>query len=504
MALYDLTIHESLDLMRHGELSSVELTQGVLERILTVDNDIQAYLTLAPEWVLDQARQADERRARGEDAPLLGVPLAIKDVICVEGLPCTCGSRILENFVPPYSATAVERLRAAGCVILGKTNTDEFAMGSSTENSAYFATHNPWDLSRVPGGSSGGSAAAVAAGMALGALGTDTGGSIRQPASLCGVVGLKASYGRVSRYGLVAFASSLDQIGPLARSVRDVALLLGVIAGHDPRDSTSMPVAVPDYVGELSSSDGLAGIRVGVPREYFMPGMQPEVAEAVRAAIEVMRGLGAHVREVSLPHTDYGLPVYYLVAPAEASANLARYDGVRYGLRVDGEAMWETYRQTRGAGFGSEVKRRIMLGTYALSAGYYDAYYLKAQQVRTLIKADFDAAFREVDVIACPASPTTAFKIGAKTGDPLQMYLSDVLTLSCNLAGICGISLPCGFDRNGLPIGLQILGPAFAEQTVLHAAHAYEQATEWHTSKPPIPIGGEPDDASLAETEESA
>ena len=499
MTLYALTIHESLDLMRRGELTSVELTQAVLERILTVDNHIQAYLTLAPEWVLDQARQADERRAGGEDAPLLGVPLAIKDVICVEGLPCTCGSRILEDFVPPYSATAVERLRAAGCVILGKTNTDEFAMGSSTENSAYFTTHNPWDLSRVPGGSSGGSAAAVAAGMAPGALGTDTGGSIRQPASLCGVVGLKASYGRVSRYGLVAFASSLDQIGPFARTVKDVALLLGVIAGHDPRDSTSMPVAVPDYVGALNSSNGLNGTRIGVPREYFIPGMQPEVAEAVHAAIEVMRGLGAQVREVSLPHTDYGLPVYYLVAPAEASANLARYDGVRYGLRVEGEAMWETYRQTRGAGFGSEVKRRIMLGTYALSAGYYDAYYLKAQQVRTLIKADLDAAFREVDVIACPTAPTTAFKIGEKTDDPLQMYLSDVFTLSCDLAGICGISLPCGFDGNSLPIGLQILGPAFGEPAVLRAAHAYEQATEWHLRKPQIPIEDEKGQGSQEE-----
>jgi len=493
MALYDLTIHESLDLMRRGELTSVELTQAVLDRIGTVDRHIQAYLALSPEWALDQARQADAqraRRARGENASLLGVPLAIKDVICVEGLPCTCGSRILENFAPPYSATAVERLRAAGCVILGKTNTDEFAMGSSTENSAYFTTHNPWNLECVPGGSSGGSAAAVAAGMALGALGTDTGGSVRQPASLCGVVGLKASYGRVSRYGLVAFASSLDQIGPLAHNVRDGALLLGVVAGHDPRDSTSMPVAVPDYVAALDAKNGLSGIRVGVPREYFIPGMQPQVAKAIRAAIEVMRGLGAQVREVSLPHTDYSLPVYYLLAPAEASANLARYDGVRYGLRVAerGDTMWETYRQTRGLGLGSEVKRRIMLGTYALSAGYYDAYYLKAQQVRTLIKADFDAAFREVDVIACPTAPTTAFKIGEKADDPLQMYLSDVFTLSCNLAGICGISLPCGFDGNGLPIGLQILGPAFGEEIILRAAHAYEQATEWHTRKPQIPV----------------
>ena len=490
MTLHELTLHESLDLMRRGELTSAELTQAVLDRIVQVENQVQAYLTLAPEWAMDQARQADERRARGDAdgrTPLLGVPLAIKDVLCVEGLPCTCGSLILEEFVPPYSATAVERLRAAGCVILGKTNTDEFAMGSSTENSAYFTTHNPWNLARVPGGSSGGSAAAVASGMALGALGTDTGGSVRQPASLCGVVGLKPSYGRVSRYGLVAFASSLDQVGPLARTVRDAALLLSVIAGHDPCDSTSMPLPVPDYASALSS-DGLSGIRIGMPREYFTPGMQMEVSDAVRAAIEVMRGLGAQVRQVSLPHTDYSLPVYYLVAPAEASANLARYDGVRYGLRVDApEGMWETYRQTRGAGFGREVKRRIMLGTYALSAGYYDAYYLKAQQVRTLIKADFDAAFREVDVIACPTAPTTAFKIGEKADDPLQMYLSDVFTLSCNLAGICGISLPCGFDGEGLPIGLQIMGPAFGEETILRVAHAYEQATEWHTCRPQIP-----------------
>ena len=493
MALCDLTIHESLDLMRRGETTSVELTQAVLDRIVQVENSVQAYLTLAPEWALEQARQADERRTRGGAdgrAPLLGVPLAIKDVLCVEGLPCTCGSRILEDFVPPFSATAVERLRTAGAVLLGKTNTDEFAMGSSTENSAYFTTHNPWNLERVPGGSSGGSAAAVASGMALGAFGTDTGGSIRQPASFCGVVGLKPSYGRVSRYGLVAFASSLDQIGPLARDVRDAALLLSVVAGYDPRDSTCMPLAVPDYVSTLSACHDLKGMRLGVPREYFISaqGVQPEVSEAVRAAIEVMRELGAQVREVSLPHTDYGLPVYYLLAPAEASANLARYDGVRYGLRVDGDAMWDTMRRTRGVGFGSEVKRRIMLGTYALSAGYYDAYYVKAQQVRTLIKGDFDAAFRDVDVVVCPVAPTTAFKIGEKVDDPLHMYLSDVFTLNCNLAGICGISVPCGFDGAGMPIGLQIMGPAFGEEVVLRAAHVYEQATEWHTRKPDIPV----------------
>jgi aspartyl-tRNA(Asn)/glutamyl-tRNA(Gln) amidotransferase subunit A len=488
MSLHSLTIHEAHQRLVRKDISSVELTQAVLDRIAALDARLHAYLLVAADRALAQAREADARRTRGEDTPLLGIPLAIKDVICVEGLRCTCGSRILENFVPFYNATAVECLRALGAVILGKANTDEFAMGSSTENSAYGPTRNPWNLERVPGGSSGGPAAAVAADMALGALGTDTGGSVRQPASLCGVVGIKPSYGRVSRYGLVAFASSLDQIGPFAKDVRDAATLLGAIAGPDPRDSTAMPLPVPDYGAALVPD--LKGVKVGVPKEYFIDGMQPEVERAVRAAIDVMRSLGAEVREVSLPHTDYGLPVYYLIAPAEASANLARYDGVRYGLRVTAPAgandsgMWETYRATRGAGFGPEVKRRIMIGTYALSAGYFDAYYLKAQKVRTLIKADFDAAFAEVDVIACPVSPTTAFKIGEKTDDPIQMYLSDVFTLNANLAGIGGISLPCGFDAQGLPIGLQINGPAFGEEKMLRAAYAYEQATEWHLQRP--------------------
>ena len=486
MPLHTLTIHEAHDRLARRELSSVELTQAVLARIAAVDDRVRAYLHVAAERALAQAREADARRAHGEHTPLLGIPLAIKDVLCVEGLPYTCGSRILEGFVPFYSATAIERLRALGTVVLGKTNTDEFAMGSSTENSAYFTTRNPWDLDRVPGGSSGGSAAAVASDMALGALGTDTGGSVRQPASLCGVVGLKPSYGRVSRYGLVAFASSLDQIGPLAKNVRDAALLLSAIAGHDRRDSTSMPAPVPDFVAALEAASDLQGVKVGVPKEYFIDGMQPDTESAVRAAIGVMQSLGAEIREVSLPHTDYGLPVYYLIAPAEASANLARYDGVRYGLRRPGEEMWDTYRATRGAGFGAEVKRRIMLGTYALSTGYYDAYYLKAQKARTLIKADFDQAFAEVDVIACPVSPSTAFKIGEKVDDPLQMYLSDVFTLNANLAGICGVSLPCGFDGQGLPIGLQIMGPAFGEEKILHVAHAYEQATEWHQRRPAL------------------
>jgi aspartyl-tRNA(Asn)/glutamyl-tRNA(Gln) amidotransferase subunit A len=481
---YRLTIHAAHDKLARKELSSVELTTAVLDRIDQLNPALHAFLHLAREAALEQARAADARRAQGEDTPLLGVPLAIKDVICVRGMPATAGSKILQGFVPPYDATAIARLRALGAVFLGKTNTDEFAMGSSTENSAYGVTHNPWALDRVPGGSSGGSAAAVAADLCLGAFGTDTGGSIRQPASLCSVVGIKPSYGRVSRYGLIAFASSLDQMGPLAKDVHDVAILLRATAGYDLLDSTSMPIEVPDYSAYLQSD--LKGVRVGVPREYFIEGMQPEVERAVRQAIETMKLLGAEIREVSLPHTDFGLPVYDLIAPAEASANLARFDGVRYGLRVDGGDIMSTYKATRGQGFGPEVKRRIMIGTYALSTGYYDAYYLKAQKVRTLIKSDYDRAFQEVDVLACPASPTTAFKIGEKVNDPLQMYLSDVFTLNQNLAGICGISLPCGFDGQGLPIGLQLNGPAFGEEKIIHAAYAYEQATEWHRQKPAI------------------
>jgi aspartyl-tRNA(Asn)/glutamyl-tRNA(Gln) amidotransferase subunit A len=480
--LPSLTLHEAYAKLASKEVSSVELTQAVYDRIDRIDPVIHAYLHLARESAMRQASEADARRANGEDTPLLGVPLAIKDVICVRGLPATAGSRILQGFVPPYDATAVVRLRALGAVFLGKTNTDEFAMGSSTENSAYGVTHNPWDVERVPGGSSGGSAAAVAADLCCGAFGSDTGGSVRQPASLCGVVGIKPSYGRVSRYGLIAYASSLDQIGPLAKDVEDAATLLNAIAGHDALDSTSMPVPVPDYRSFLRGD--LKGVRVGVPQEYFIDGMQPEVEQAIRAAIDVLKALGAEIREVSLPHTDYALPVYYIIAPAEASANLARFDGVRYGLRIDRGELWETYRATRGEGFGPEVKRRIMLGTYALSTGYYDAYYLKAQKARTLIKRDYETAFEQVDVIACPTSPTTAFKIGEKADDPLQMYLSDVFTLSQNLAGICGMSLPCGFDGQDLPIGLQLNGPAFGEAKMLHVAYAYERATEWHTRKP--------------------
>ena len=484
MKLHELTIHEALLLLERRELSAVELTRAVLRRIADVDNDIKAYLRLTPESALEEARRADELRRAGNQGALLGIPVAIKDVLCLAGVPTTCGSRILESFVPPYDATVVARLRQAGVVFLGKTNTDEFAMGSSTENSGFFTTHNPWDLTRVPGGSSGGSAAAVCADETLGALGTDTGGSVRQPAALCGVVGIRPTYGLVSRYGLVAFASSLDQAGALGKDVMDCALLLNVIAGHDPRDSTSMDVPVPDY--RKSLGQGIKGLRVGVPREYFGAGTQPGVEAAVRQAIRVLEGLGAVVGEASLPHTEYALPVYYLIAPAEASANLARYDGVKYGhSATQAPDIWEAYRRTRQEGFGAEVKRRIMLGTYALSAGYYDAYYRKAQKVRTLIRQDFDQAFQRFDVLLGPTSPTVAFKIGERTADPLQMYLADVFTLSQALAGICALSLPCGL-ADGLPVGLQISGPAFGEETALRVAYAYEQATDWHTRKPQI------------------
>jgi aspartyl-tRNA(Asn)/glutamyl-tRNA(Gln) amidotransferase subunit A len=481
---HQLTIHQAISRLAGGEITAVELTEAVLERISATDGDIRAYLALTADQALDQARAADEARAAGKGGDLLGIPLAIKDVLCTEGVPTTAGSRILEGFIPPYDATVVRRLKEAGAVVVGKTNTDEFAMGSSTENSAYFTTRNPWDRRRVPGGSSGGSAAAVAADACLAALGTDTGGSVRQPAALCGVVGLKPTYGRVSRLGLIAFASSLDQIGVLTKDVADAALLLGAIAGHDPCDSTSVDMPVPDYRAALSGD--VRGVHIGVPREYFTDGLQAEVEGAVRAAVDTLAALGAEVREVSLPHTQYALPVYYLIAPAEASANLARYDGVRYGLRAGSESLDAMYKTTRGQGFGPEVKRRIMLGTYALSAGYYDAYYLKAQKARTLIKADFDRAFEEVDVILGPTTPTTAFRIGEKIEDPLQMYLSDVFTLSMNLAGICGLSLPCGSDAQGLPIGLQVTGPAFGEEQVLHVAYAYEQATDWHLRRPDL------------------
>lgn len=489
MSPTDLTLAEASARLRAGDLTSRELTDAHLQRIAKVDGGFHTFLTVTADSARAAAHAADEKISAWRHQsvstppphPLTGIPLAFKDVLCIKDTRTTAGSRILENFVAPYTATAVQKLLTAGVVVLGKTNCDEFAMGSSTENSGYTVTRNPWDVTRVPGGSSGGSAAAVAARLALGALGTDTGGSVRQPASFCGVVGLKTSYGRVSRYGLIAYGSSLDSIGPLARTVADAALLFSAIAGHDPRDATSLPAPVPD-VSRLTGN--LHGLRVGVPREYFIDGMQTEVEQAVREALRTLHSLGAELVDISLPHTDYAVPVYYLIAPAEASANLARFEGVRYGPRVKSDTVGDLYLETRGQRFGAEVKRRIMLGTYALSTGYYDAYYSQAQKVRTLIKDDFDEAFKQVDVIACPVAPTTAFKLGEKTDDPLAMYLEDVFTLPPSLAGICGLSLPCGFDQQRLPIGLQLLGPAFGEDKVLRVGHAYEQATQWHTARP--------------------
>jgi aspartyl-tRNA(Asn)/glutamyl-tRNA(Gln) amidotransferase subunit A len=476
--LHRLTIDEAGRLLERREISSIELTRAFLDRIAALNDRVGAFLTITGEAALTAAAAADRRRAAGESGPLLGVPLGVKDVLVTKGVRTTAASRILGNFVGPYDATVIKRLRDAGAVSLGKLNCDEFAMGSSTESSAYGVTRNPWDTGRTPGGSSGGSAAAVAACLCPGALGTDTGGSIRQPAAFCGIVGLKPTYGRVSRYGLIAYASSLDQIGPMARSVRDCAHLLRVIAGHDACDSTSVRRPVPDYVTLLGAN--LRGVRLGIPQEYFVEGMQPEVERAVREAIEVAKELGAEVKPVSLAHTEYAVPAYYLIATAEASSNLARYDGVRFGLREAEDAgLLEMYRKTRAAGFGPEVKRRIMLGTYALSAGYYDAYYLKAQRVRTLVRRDFELAFADCDVVLTPTTPTTAFRLGEKLDDPLQMYLTDIFTIAVNLAGLPGLSLPCGFDRSGLPIGLQIVGQPFAEERVLQVAEAYERATEW-------------------------
>ncbi len=462
----------------------MEILDAALSRIRAVDPGIRAFLTLMEETARKQAAAADERIAGGMAGPLTGIPVALKDNLCTRGTRTTCASKILGNFVPPYDAAVVSALDNAGAVFVGKTNLDEFAMGSSTENSAFQVTRNPWDTGRIPGGSSGGSAAAVAADMCAVALGSDTGGSIRQPAACCGIVGLKPTYGRVSRYGLVAFASSLDQIGPLAKDVRDAALVLDAIAGKDPADSTSADVPVPSHAAVLTGD--VRGLRIGIPKEYFTSGMDPEVEKAVRDAVDVLRRLGADVREVSLPHTPYAVAVYYILATSEASSNLARYDGVKYAHRTSRPSdLLEMYMASRSEGFGAEVKRRIMLGTYALSAGYYEAYYRKGQQVRTLIKQDFDRAFENVDVIVTPTAPTPAFKIGEKTADPLQMYLSDIFTISVNLAGIPGLSLPCGFSSGNLPIGLQFLAKAFDEPTLLRAAHAYEQAGGWHKRKPP-------------------
>lgn len=478
-----MTLTQLRDALRRGETTSTAVTQTLLDRIVALDNQVNSYLTISDEMALEQAAAADHRRAQGEDTPLLGIPVAVKDMICTEGIPTTAGSKILEGFIPPYDAFVVQRLKEAGAVIVGKTNTDEFAMGSSTENSAFFTTCNPWDLSRVPGGSSGGSAAAVSAGLAYAALGTDTGGSVRQPASFCHVVGLRPTYGRVSRWGVIAFASSLDQVGTFGRTVADCTAIFQTVAGYDRRDSTSLQVPVPDYEAALTGD--VKGLRVGVPKEYFISGMEAEVETAVRAAIDKLAELGATIQEISLPHTRYALPVYYLIAPAEASANLARYDGTRYGPRINGATMEDTVKKTRSL-FGPEPTRRIMLGTYALSAGYYDQYYGRALKVRTLIKNDFLVAFEKVDVIAAPTSPTTAFKAGEKVNDPLSMYLADVFTLPLNLSASCGLSVPCGFDSRGLPIGLQLIGNTLQEATILNTAYAYEQNTHWHHHTPPL------------------
>ena len=485
MNLFSLTLHEASEKLRKREFSSQELTEAVLQRVAQTDGILRSYITVCRDAAIAQAKEADNRLRRGPAAsPLLGIPIAFKDNLLTRGLRTTCASRILDNFIPPYDATAVAKVRSAGGVITGKTNLDEFAMGSSAENSAFFSTRNPWHLERVPGGSSGGSAASVAADQCIAALGTDTGGSVRQPAAFCGIVGVKPTYGRVSRYGVIAFASSMDQVGPLTKDVRDSALLLEAISGHDPADSTSVKIPVPSYSKSLNGD--IAGLRLGIPKEYFTAGLQPDVDQAVRLAIRQLENRGAIVEEVSLPHTEYAVAVYYIIAPAEASSNLARYDGMRYGQRASGRDLTETYMLTRAQGLGPEVKRRIMLGTYALSAGYYDAYYLKAQKVRTLIQRDFDRAFERCDAIITPTSPTTAFKISEKIQNPLQMYLSDICTISINLAGVPAISVPCGLDREGLPIGMQVIGKHFDEATILRVAHAYERETEWHRKKPAI------------------
>jgi aspartyl-tRNA(Asn)/glutamyl-tRNA(Gln) amidotransferase subunit A len=468
------------------ERTATEITQAALERIRQLEPKLHSFLAITADHALAQAQLVDNQLAAGEKIGLLaGIPIGIKDNLCTKGIRTTCGSHILENFLPPYESTVTQKLSEMGAVMVGKTNLDEFAMGSSTENSAYQVTANPWDITRVPGGSSGGSAAAVAADECVVALGSDTGGSIRQPASLCGVVGMKPTYGLVSRFGLVAYASSLDQIGPFGRTVEDAAILLGAIAGHDSKDSTSLKVPIPDYTQSLIPD--LKGKRVGVITETFGDGLESVVADAVRQAIEQLKALGAEIQEISCPRFRYGLPTYYVIAPSEASANLARYDGVKYGFRAEeAESLLSMYTQTRAKGFGAEVKRRIMIGTYALSAGYYDAYYLKAQKVRTLIKQDFEKAFESVDVLVCPTAPSTAFKAGEKTADPLSMYLSDLMTIPVNLAGLPGLSLPCGFDAQGLPIGLQIIGNVLREDLVIQTAYAYEQATEWHLRSPDI------------------
>lgn len=482
-----LTIDETQQLIRKGRISPVELVRTYLERINSFDRHINSFVFVNADNALKRAAESEVLIRKGEAGILSGIPMAIKDNLCTREVKTTCCSRILENFIPPYESTVTSRLGSEGYILLGKTNLDEFAMGSSTENSAFGVTKNPWDLTSVPGGSSGGSTSAVAADLCAAALGSDTGGSIRQPASLCGVVGLKPTYGRVSRFGLIAFASSLDQVGPITKTVKDAAILLNIISGWDPMDSTSIPGNTPDFTTALKK--GVKGLKIGIPSEYLIPGMDSEVNQALKDAIKTFESLGAIAVDISLPHSEYGVAAYYILATSEASSNLARYDGVKYGLRKEGRDLQEMYLLTRGNGFGPEVKRRIMLGTYALSSGYYEAYYKKAQQVRTLIINDFQRAFKEVDVIASATSPTPAFKIGEKTDNPLQMYLSDIFTLPANLAGIPAISLPCGFTKNNLPVGLQLMGPHCGEETILQAAYAYEQATEWYKLKPGLTEG---------------
>jgi aspartyl-tRNA(Asn)/glutamyl-tRNA(Gln) amidotransferase subunit A len=485
MELTDLTLHELRNLLAENKISSTELTQAYLERISAVDCKVNAFVHVAEKEALREAEKSDKRLQTGEGDFLTGLPIALKDIFVTDGVETTCASKILSGFVPPYDGTAVKRLKDQGAIILGKLNMDEFAMGSSNENSAFGAAKNPWNSEYVTGGSSGGSAACVSARMAVATLGTDTGGSIRQPASHCGVVGLKPTYGRVSRYGVIAYASSLDQVGPLARDIEDCAIMLRAVAGYDPLDSTSIDTPVPDYPEEIKK--GIKGLKIGRPEEYFIEGLDPDVKQAIDKALETYRDLGAEIIDVSLPYTDYAVACYYLIATAEASSNLARYDGVRFGQRIDpGEGLIEMYRQSRAAGFGTEVKRRIMLGTYALSSGYYDAYYLKAQKVRTLIRRDLSEAFEKVDLLLTPVAPTPAFRIGEKIDDPLQMYLSDIFTIPVNLAGTCGLSLPCGQSGEGLPIGLQLIGKPFAEEVILRAGYAFEQATEWHLKKAPV------------------
>jgi len=486
--LNQFTISELASKLARREISAREVMQSCLDQIARIDEKIHAFISYDSPEALSQADATDKQissSATHAQKPLLGIPIAVKDILAVKNQPLNCGSKILGKFISPYDATVIEKLKAAGAIVFGRCNMDEFAMGSSTENSAFGVTRNPWDTTRIPGGSSGGSAAAVATDECIASLGTDTGGSIRQPAALCGVVGLKPTYGRVSRYGLVAFASSLDQIGPFTKDVRDSATMLGVLSGVDPRDSTSVPQSVPNYANALAGK--IRGLKLGLPKEYMIGGLDAEVKAAVDTAVKQLEKLGAEIVEISLPHTDYAVATYYIIATAEASANLARFDGIRYGARVDGNDLTELYSKTRGAGFGDEVKRRIILGTYVLSSGYYDAFYLRAQKVRTLIRNDFLQAFEKVDAIVTPTTPTAAFKVGEKSDDPLQMYLSDIFTISCNLAGICGISIPCGFTKNPkLPIGLQLLGKPFGEETILRIAHAYEQSTQWHLERPSL------------------